>query len=108
MFVCLSKIKILTKLTQFTICLFTYSTNNRTMPSYIVDRAQAKEAYLRGLATRAGAGVASTTTPTTSTSTAPQAVVPWVPTISTTARPLLEQPRQHDAVVSSLFFKIVF
>jgi len=74
------------------------------MPSYIRNRAEAKEAYLRGLATRAGAGVVvSTTTPTTSsssTSTAPPAVVPWVPT--TTARPLLEQPRQHDAVVSSL------
>ena len=73
------------------------------MPSYILDRAGDKEAYLRGLAARAVSGVASTTTPTTSTTTAPQAVVPWVPTTSTTARPLLEQPRQQDAVVSSFF-----
>ena len=71
------------------------------MPSYVRDRAADKEAYLRGLATRAGARAVSTTTPTTSTITTPQAVVPWVPTTSTTARPLLEQPRQHDAVVSS-------
>ena len=79
------------------------------MPSYVRDRAAAKEAYLRGLATRAGAGAVSTTTPTTSTITTPQAVVPWVPTTSTTARPLLEQPRQQDAVVSSFqnFSKIV-
>jgi len=78
------------------------------MPSYIRDRAGDKEAYLRGLAARAVSGVASTTTPTTSSTTVPQAVVPWVPPANTTARPLLEQPRQHDAVVSNFkFFKNV-
>ena len=74
------------------------------MPSYIRNRAEAKEAYLRGLATRASAGVVTTTTPTTSSTTVPQAVVPWVPPASTTARPQIEQPRQQDAVVSSLNF----
>jgi len=74
------------------------------MPSYVRNRAEDKEAYLRGLAARAVAG-ATTTTPTTSSSstTMLQAVEPWVPpvaTSSTTARPLLEQPRQQDAVVS--------
>ena len=71
------------------------------MPSYIRNRAEDKEAYLRGLATRAVAGVVPTTTPTTSSTSTPQAVVPWVPTTSSTARPVVaEQPRQHDAVVS--------
>ena len=76
------------------------------MPSYIRNRAEAKEAYLRGLATRAIAGVVSTTTPTTSTTTAPQAVVPWVPTpsVSTTARPAVEQPRQQDSAVGRFKF----
>ena len=78
------------------------------MPSYIVDRAQAKEAYLGGLATRAVAGVV-TTTPTTSTSTTtvPQAVVPWVPPVdtSTTARPAVaEHPRQQDLAVGGKKF----
>ena len=72
------------------------------MPSYIVDRTAAKEAYLRGLATRAVAGMVTTTTPSTSSTTVPQAVVPWVPPVDTssTARPFLEQPRPSDAVVS--------
>ena len=78
------------------------------MPSYIRNRAEAKEAYLRGLATRAVAGVV-TTTPTTSTSTTtvPQAVEPWVPPVatSTTARPAVaEQPRQQDSAVGRLKF----
>ena len=77
------------------------------MPSYIRDRAADKEAYLRSLASRASAGVA-TTTPTTSSSTTTmlQAMEPWVPPVATssTARPLLEQPRQQDAVVSIKFF----
>jgi len=78
------------------------------MPSYIRDRAADKEAYLRSLASRAGAGMA-TTTPTTSSSTTTmlQAVEPWVPpvaTSSTTARPLLEQPRQQDTAVSIYIF----
>ena len=74
------------------------------MPSYIRDRAGDKEAYLRGLAARAVAGVASTTTPTTSSTTTPQAVVPWVPTTSTARPVMLDQPRQHDAVVSNFKF----
>ena len=76
------------------------------MPSYIVDPAQAKEAYLRGLATRAVAGVATTTTPSTSSTTVPQAVVPWVPTLdtSTTARPAVDQPRHQDSAVGRFKF----
>ena len=77
------------------------------MPSYVLDRAGDKEAYLRGLAARAVSGVASTTTPTTSSTTTPQAVVPWVPTTSTARPVMLDQPRQHDAVVSNFkFFNI--